>query len=130
MQESKIPCSKTCNSDAVRSYVINCGHEFTNNVFFVMENIYCQLLQTKQYTTQHPGNIVEHRTVISYVYFYWSYRTGGRGYMSAEDFFTQFRLFKFLKENHENFIEDTLEDIIENDLTGIAMLSEHLFSKS
>lgn len=130
MSESKTQSSKTCSTGTIRNYVINCGYKTTSNVFFVMQNVYWEFLQTKQYTQEYPNKVIIHRQVQSSVYFYWSYRTGKRGYMTFDEFQTQLRLFKFLKSNHQDFMEKLLDSLVEHDLVGIALESEHLFSKS
>ena len=59
-------------------------------------------------------------------YFSWAYDTKIHRKANADVFYTQLKLFKFLKEQHENFLDDLFEDLIKYDLTALAITSIHL----
>ena len=116
-----------CNAQEMMSYVINCGYEYTSDIFFIEGNVYCRLLQTHQYTQQFPGNVVVHKTVTTNVYFCWSYVTNIRRYLDVKDFYIQFKYFKLIKQNHPDYFDKLLDTIAEHDLSSLAFTSEHLF---
>lgn len=115
------------DSTKVNQHVINCGYEYTNDIFILFGNVYIRVLVTKQYTTQHPGNVVIHRSVQSDDYLCYCYAMQGTlRHVDAKTFYTQFSVFKLLKQNHPDFQDQMIQEILDNNLSAFAFMSEHL----
>jgi hypothetical protein len=115
-----------CTREEMEQYIINCGSEKTGDVFIINTNVYWRLLDTKQYVTKHPFDVIVHKTVTSNVYFCWNYQTHNRRYIDFDTFQTQLKVFKFINED-ECAHSDLIEEILNNDLTSIAIISELMF---
>lgn len=118
---------RNSNENQIRQFIVNCGHDFTNDIFILEGNVYWRLLEEKQTVIQHPGGAVSYCTRVSNAYLAWCYTENTRRYITHDCFNTQFKIFKFLKDTHENFIDDLTKEILDHDLSSIAILSEHLF---
>lgn len=127
MKESKISSTSNCNSTAVTEHVFNMGSLMTNNIFFVEDVLYVELLETKQYVTKYTGDVVVHRQVQSSVYLAWNYVKGGKRYVDYDTFKTQLSLFKYFKEHHEGYMDALMGELLDYDLCDLAIRSEHMF---
>jgi hypothetical protein len=116
----------TCELNEMKQYVINCGYEHTDDIFIVEGNLYMKFVQIKQYAIRHPHKVMEYRQSSTYVYFCWNYETKVRRYLTYDQFKIQFDFFQFMKENHSDFIDKLLTEILDHDLTSIMINSIHL----
>lgn len=107
--------------------VFNGGGEYTSDVFILLKNVYVRHLVTTYTVKSLHGDLIERRTTQSDRFVCWCYKTGIRREVDAKTFYTQFKLFKYLKETHEDFIDDLVEEMLNNNLTQFAFLSEHMF---
>lgn len=108
-------------------HVFNMGSLMTNNIFFVEDVLYVELLETKQYVTKYTGDVVVHRQVQSSVYLAWNYVKGGKRYVDYDTFKTQLSLFKYFKEHHEGYMDALMGELLDYDLCDLAIRSEHMF---
>lgn len=127
MKESKNSSTKSCNSTAVAEHVFKMGSLMTNNIFFVEDVLYIELLETKQYVTDYTNNVIVHRQVQSSVYLAWNYKTHDKRYVDCNTFRTQLTLFKYFKNNHEGYTDTLMGELLDYDLCNLAIRSEHMF---
>lgn len=109
-------------------YVVNCGYEYTDDIFIVPANVYIRAIETKQYVTQHPGNVVNHRQVSSNKYICWNYGTGLTREIDIMTYNTQLTLFRFLQED-KDFNDTIMIEILDQDLSQLASQSCLMFSR-
>lgn len=103
------------------------GTIMTNNIFFVEDVLYYELLKNTAYVSQHPGNIVVNKLVQSSVYMAWNYVKGGKREVDYDTFRTQLSLFKYFKEHHEGYMDALWGELLDYDLCDLAIRSEHMF---
>jgi hypothetical protein len=116
----------TCSKEDLKLYVVECGYEYTSDIFFLFGNVYMRLLVTKHYVTKHPGNVIVHRQVQSNEYLCWNYENGVRRSVEVKDYTTQLKAFLLIKELHDDYLDKLTETILENDLSTFAFKSELL----
>jgi hypothetical protein len=116
-----------CNSTIVGDYFANMGTRITNNLFFLEDHLWIEILEEKQYVSQYTGNVVVHRLVQSSSYLAWNYKIGTRHYSDAKTFRTQLTLFKYFKERREGYMDSLMEELLNYDLCDLAIRSEHLY---
>lgn len=117
---------EACSKEEMEKFIVNCGYEYTSDIFILFTNVYIRVLCTKQTVTQHPGNTVSHISNTHDEYLCWNYKTGLRRHVSVDTFRLQFKVFQFMKENHDDFQEKLLEEILDHNLYTLAIHSEHL----
>jgi hypothetical protein len=118
----------TCNNstELINFITVNGGDTITGDIFVVEGNVYCRILNNKQYVSKTYQDVVIHRTVQSDLYLCWNYNTFIRRYIDSNTFYTQLKVFKLLKENHENFMDDLVLEMLNKDLLCFAIQSEHM----
>jgi len=117
----------TCSIEEMKTFVFNCGHELTSDLFIIEGNVYWRMLKTEHHVIQHPGNIVVHKTITSDVYFCWCYITKVRRFIDVKTFRTQFQYFSYVKRNHNDYMDKLCDAVMEHNLFDIAIRSEHLY---
>ena len=117
----------SCNSEAVEQLVTKLGNRMTNNIFFVENNVWFETLKTELFIIKNLGGTITHKTVQSSEYFAWDYTTNTRRQTDSKTFYTQLSLYKFFRDNHEGYMDKLFEELLNHDLTSIAIISEHLF---
>lgn len=116
----------TCSNGEMQKYVADCGYIYTSDTFILLTNVYMRVLSEKQYVIKHPGDVIEHILRQSDLYLCWNYKTGVRRYVDYDTFRTQFKLYQFLKEEHETFMDEVFQEVLDNDLSAFAIHSEHM----
>jgi hypothetical protein len=116
----------TCSREEMNQYVINSGYIYTSDIFILLTNVYMRVLSEKQYALKHPGNVMEHILRQSDLYLCWNYKTGVRRYVDVDTFRTQFKLYTFIKDTHEDAMDNLFQEILDNDLSAFAIHSEHM----
>jgi len=116
-----------CDYAGMQEHIISCGYKHTSNVFFVEDRMYWEFLTEKQSVIiNYEGALPIHKLTQSSVYFSWNYISGVRSYVDYNTFQTQLKLFKFFKETHEDYMDNLVEELLNKDLSSIAIMSEHM----
>ena len=127
MKELKNSSTSSCNSESVKQYAIEVGSLTTNNLFFLDDVLFMEMLEHKQYVNRYVGNVVSYRLVQSSAYLAWNYKTGHKRYVDCKTFRTQLLLFKFFKDTHEGYMDALFGELLDYDLCDLAIRSEHMF---
>lgn len=116
----------TCSNEEMQKYIIDCGFEYTGDIFILLTNVWIRVGCQEMEVTSHPGDVVVYKTRYFDKYLCWNYKTNVRREVNADTFRLQFKVFNVIKETHSDYHDNILQEILDNDLMQFAYHSEHL----
>jgi len=112
----------------IQEYVVNCGYEYTDDIFIVPSNVYLRAIEFKQHVTKYPFNVIQHTQTSSSKYICWNYELKTIREITFDVFLTQMKFFSFLKEDND-FFDTIVKEILNQDLSEIASQSALIFNR-
>lgn len=115
-----------CSSEEMDNYIVNNGLEYTSDIFILFTNVYIRVTHSELEVITNPGADVTYIERTRDKYLCWNYITKNRRELDYDTFWLQFKAFKIVKELNEDFADELLKEILDNELTPFALNSEHL----